>query len=119
MERASMKFMLGGDSGPVTTEELEEKQQARLRVSKSADPAVLKRIDRWIHHRMVPLNPSLPLALREQTTHFDRISDWYCGYLGVRAEFEPSYEQSRDLKECVPQAALRDIFRPVRGAAMV
>lgn len=113
-----MKWQLGGD-GPVTAEEIEEKRQARLRVSKSADPAVLARVERWIHHRMVPLNPSLPMALREQTTRFDRISDWYCGYLGVRAEFEPSFELSQDLKECVPQAVLRDIYRPVHGSPMV
>jgi hypothetical protein len=114
-----MKFELGGDSGQVTAEDLEEKRQARLRVSKNADPSILARIDRWIHHRMVPINPTLPMALREQKTHFDRLADWYCGYLGVRAEFEPSYEQSQDLKECVPQAVLRDIYRPVRGSIMV
>lgn len=113
-----MKWTLGGD-GPITAEEIEEKAQARLRVSKCADPAVLARVERFIHHRMVPLNPALPMAIREQTTRFDKISDWYCGYLGVRAEFEPSYELSQDLRECVPQAVLRDIYRPVHGNPMV
>jgi hypothetical protein len=78
------------------------------------DKALLQRLSRWIHHGMVPLNPTLPMALRPQPTHFDRVSDWYAGYLGVRGEVEQPYELNRDLKERAPQALLRDTYRPIR-----
>jgi len=113
-----MNFILG-EPGPLSAEELERRAKAQQHLADSADPALLRRIDRWIQHRMVPLNPSLPMAVRPQRTHFDRLADWYAGYLGVRAEYEPPYELTRDLKERVPQALLRDIYRPVRSQSMV
>src|SRR5438132_14291618 len=100
-----MNFVLG-DPRPLTPEEVDQREQTRKRVSKNADPALLGRIDRWIHHRMLEAPPSLPMALRPQPTHFDRLADWYAGYLGVRGEVEIPYELSRDLKQGVPQAIL-------------
>lgn len=109
-----MNFILG-EPIPLSPEEEERRERARQELLRNADPVLLRRIERWEHHAMVPLEPSLPIALRSQPTHFDRLADWYAGYLGVRAEYEPSYELRRDLKERVPQALLRDIYRPVRG----
>ncbi len=107
-----MNFDLGNPR-PLTSEEIEAREQLQKRIAQNADGAILARAERFIHHRMVPLSPKLPTAMRAQPTHFDRLSDWYAGYLGVRGEIEAPYELLRDLKEQVPQAALRDIFRPV------
>src|ERR1700712_3194238 len=114
----STKFTLG--RGGLTAEDKREIAQRQERITKDADPQVLRRTARWEdHHRLPPrkgteLPPPLPMALRPQPTHFDRVSDWYCGYLGVRQEYELSYEDQQDLKQCVPQSILRDIFRPVK-----
>lgn len=113
-----MSFQLGGDD-ELTPEQIQERDQRQARIRASADPGVMRRVDRWIHHGMVPLNPKLPMAIRPQPTHFERLSDWNAGYLGVRAEFEPPYEMTRDLKEQVPQSILRDIYRPVRRQPMI
>jgi hypothetical protein len=111
-------FLLGG-SAPLTAEQLVAQAQAQARIKKSADPAILARVERWTEHRMVPLHPALPLAIRPQPTHFERLADWYAGYLGVRGEYEAPYELQRDLKAAVPQAILRDIYRPVRGQQFI
>lgn len=113
-----MDFQLGG-ADTLSPEQIQEREQRQQRIKASADPALLNRVERWIHHRMVPLKPSLPTAIRPQRTHFDRLADWNAGYLGVRAEFEPPYEMTRDLKEQVPQSILRDIYRPVRRQPMI
>jgi hypothetical protein len=112
-----MAISLGGE--PPSAEQLLAQAQAQQRIRDSADPVILKRVERWIAHRMVPLNPRLPLAIRPQPTHFERLADWYAGYLGVRGEFEAPYELRRDLKEAVPQSVLRDVYRPVRSEQQV
>ncbi len=114
-----MKFRLG--RGVLTEEDKLEIAQRQERIRNDADPQVLRRIARWEDHRMLPGRKStapaapLPMAIRPQPTHFDRLADWYCGYLGVRQDFEISYEQQQDLKQCVPQSILRDIYRPVKN----
>lgn len=114
-----MKFVLGGD-GTLSTADKLELAQRQERIRKDADPLVLRRIARWEDHGMLPGRkftappPPLPRAIRPQTTHFDRLADWYCGYLGVRQDYELPYELQQDLKQSVPQAILRDIYRPVR-----
>ena len=114
-----MRFTLG--RGALTDEDRAAIAQRQERIRKDADPQLLRRIARWEDHHMLPNRKSteppapLPMALRPQPTHFDRLADWYCGYLGVRQEFETSYEQQQDLKQCVPQAILRDIYRPVKN----
>jgi hypothetical protein len=114
-----VKFSLG--RGVLSEEEKREIAQRQERIRKDADPLVLRRSARWEDHGMLPNRkstappPPLPMAIRPQPTHFDRLADWRCGYLGVRQEFETTYEQQQDLKECVPQAILRDIYRPVKN----
>jgi hypothetical protein len=109
-----VKFVLGGD-GTLTEEAKREIAQREARIRKDADPLVLRRIQRWEDHGMLPNRkstappPPLPQALRPQPTHFDRLADWYCGYLGVRQDYEVPYELQQDLKQSVPQAILRDI----------
>jgi hypothetical protein len=107
-----MDFVLGPPQ-PLTQEQIAEREAQAERVRKLADPRLLRRVARWENYRMLPEPAPLPMALKPQATHFDRLSDWYAGYLGVRGEFEPPYELSRDLKEGVPQAILRDIYRPI------
>lgn len=110
-------FILGGLP---TEEDKREIAQRQENIRRVADPAVLRRGLRWEEHRMLPGRrsteppPPLPMAIRPQPTHFDRLADWYCGYLGVRGEYEPEYEMQEDLKRAVPQAILRDIYRPVK-----
>ena len=114
-----MRFVLGGD-GTISEKDRQELAQRQERIRRDADPLVLKRISRWEDHGMLPSRkstappPPLPMAIRPQPTHFDRLADWYCGYLGVRQEYETSYETQQDLKRAVPQAILRDIYRPVK-----
>lgn len=110
-----MQFFLG-EPAELSPEEQQRREQFNARVSRDADPKILARIKRWEEHRMVPLSPSLPMAMRAQRTHFDKLSDWNAGYLSVRGEQEVPYELREDLKQSVPQAILRDFFRPAKEA---
>lgn len=114
-----MRFILGS-GGVLSEEDKRQIAQVQERIAKDADPQLMRRIARWEDHHMLPGRQStsppapLPMAIRRQPTHFDRLADWYCGYLGVRQEYEVLYELQQDLKQSVPQAILRDIYRPVR-----
>lgn len=118
-----MRIILGGD-GTISEKDRRELEQRQERIRRDADPLVLKRISRWEAHGMLPGRtsseppPPLPMAIRPQPTRFDRLADWYCGYLGVRDDYEVPYETQQDLKKCVPQAILRDIYRPVKESTI-
>lgn len=106
-----MKFVLGGDE-PVSPQDRAEIDQRQQRIRQEADPGILARIHRIEQHPMVPRPRELPRALRGMSTHFDDpLRQWHVGFLAVN-DFEIPYEMARDLKECVPQSILRDIFRP-------
>ena len=107
-----MKFLLGGD-GPVSPKDRAEQEQWQERIRQDADPGVLARVSRIEHHPMLaPLRP-LPQAIRPMTTRFDDpLRQWHVGFLQVSDEIELPYELQRDLRECVPQSILRDVFRP-------
>lgn len=110
-----MAFVPGG-LGPLSEEDKRAIAQRQERIRKDADPALLARADRWEKGRGLPRPRTLPQAMRPQPTRFDDVlHDWHAGYLGVRGEFEAPYELTRDLKECVPQSVLRDLYRPVRS----
>lgn len=104
---------------PPTEEDKREIAQRQEHIRRLVDPVIVRRSLRWEEHGMLPGRrstappPPLPMAIRPQPTHFDRLADWYCGYLGVRDEYEQEYEMQQDLKQNVPQAILRDIYRPV------
>jgi hypothetical protein len=61
--------------------------------------------------------PSLPTVLRAPRTHLDP-ADWRTGYLQV-SEREISPELRNDLRELMPQALLRDLYRPVHEVGWV
>lgn len=106
-----MKFILGGDE-PVSPQDRAEIDQRQERIRQEADPGILSRIRAIEQHPMLPRPRVLPRALREMSTHFDDpLRQWHAGFLAVH-DFEIPYEMARDLKECVPQSILRDIFRP-------
>lgn len=110
-----MAFVPGG-LGPLSEDDKRSIAQRQERIRKDADPAVLARSARWEKGRGLPRPRTLPQAFRPQSTRFDDVlHDWHAGYLGVRGEFEAPYELTRDLKECVPQSVLRDLYRPVRN----
>lgn len=110
-----MAFVPGG-LGPLSDDDKRTIAQRQERIRKDADPALLARAARWETGRGLPRPRTLPQAIRPQPTRFDDVlHDWHTGYLGVRGEFEAPYELSRDLKECVPQSVLRDLYRPVRS----
>lgn len=110
-----MAFVPGG-LGPISEDDKRSLEQRQERIRKDADPAVLARTARWEAGRGLPRTRTLPQAIRPQSTHFDDVlHDWHTGYLGVRGEFEAPYDLTRDLKECVPQSVLRDLYRPVRS----
>lgn len=106
-----MRFILGGD-GPVSPQDRAEIDQRHDRIQREADPAILARIFRIEHHGMLPRPRRLPRAMQDMTTHFDDpLHQWHTGYLSVRDVDLPD-ELMGDLKQCVPQATLRDVFRP-------
>ncbi len=106
-----MKFVLGGD-GPLSPQDRAEAEQRQERIRQEADPGILARIRRTELHPMLPTPRELPRAIRDMTTRFDDpLRQWRAGFLAV-TDFEIPYELARDLKECVPQAILRDIYRP-------
>lgn len=87
------------------------------KVGQSLDAVVLdtklsRRVARYEAQRLLGEHEP-PQVLREVKLHLEDPHDWYAGYLGVRGEYEAPYELRRDLKERVPQALLRDLFRPV------
>jgi hypothetical protein len=105
-----------GGYGPLSDEDKRAIAQRQERIRKDADPALLARAARWEQGRGLPRPRMLPQALRPQPTHFDDVlHDWRTGYLGVRDQYEAPYELQRDLKQCVPQSVLRDLYRPVRS----
>lgn len=110
-----MAFTPGG-SRPLKEEDQQALAQRKERLRKDADPLLMRRLGRWEDRRRLPTPPSLPLALRPQPTRFDDVlHGWRAGYLGVRGEYDMPFELARDLKECVPQSVLRDLYRPVRS----
>ena len=56
---------------------------------------------------------SLPLRLRAPALHVEPEA-WRAGFLRADREREISVELTADLHECMPQALLRDLYRPVR-----
>jgi hypothetical protein len=55
--------------------------------------------------------PSLPTFVRQPKLHLEP-SDWGAGYLQVSEREIPS-ELQQDLRQLMPQALLRDLYRPV------
>lgn len=55
---------------------------------------------------------SLPLNLRETKTHLDP-DDWRTGFLRADRERDIPAQLTSDLRQNMPQALLRDLFRPV------
>lgn len=56
--------------------------------------------------------PSLPTWARNPRLHLEP-SDWRAGYLAVRGEYDVPFELQQDLHRLMPQALLRDLYRPV------
>jgi hypothetical protein len=61
--------------------------------------------------------PSLPRFVREHKLRLEP-SDWGAGYLQVREREIPS-ELQQDLHELMPQALLRDLYRPVHELGFI
>lgn len=102
-----------GEIRQLTAEEKAAREQFAARIRKDADPQILRRTERWTNHRMLP-HRALPMAIGPQTTLFDNVlRDWHVGYLAANEMDEIPYELRKDLSERVPQALLRDIYRPV------
>lgn len=55
---------------------------------------------------------SVPTNLRAQKTHLDP-EDWRTGFLRVERERDIPVELQNDLHQNMPQALLRDLYRPV------
>lgn len=81
------------------------------RLDEVVDPALLAQLQRW-ERPMVPMDPALPHSWRPVKTYVADPTAWYAGYLSIRADLEIPWELRRDLRERVPQALLRDMFRP-------
>ena len=80
-----------------------------------ADGELLRRVAGHEQVSLIPLIPEekpLTRPVREARQLLVP-RDWYAGYLGVRDEFQAPWELRKDLRERVPQALLRDLFRPV------
>ena len=105
-----------GDPLELTEEDKRARAQLMARIARDTDPGLVRRFVRWENSNLTPRNvlDGLPLASRPQKTHFDSLADWYAGYLGVRGEYEAPFELRQDLKQQVPQAVLRDIYRPTK-----
>lgn len=108
-----------GEIRDLTPEERAAREQFDARIRRDADPQILRRIERWQQPRLLP-SRDMPQALRPQRTHFDDVlHDWHVGYLSVREGDEAPHELRQDLAQRVPQAILRDIYRPVRRPTFV
>ena len=62
--------------------------------------------------------PSLPTWARNPKLHLDP-SAWRAGYLGVRGDYDIPHALTMDLQERMPQALLRDLYRPVRESRWI
>jgi hypothetical protein len=108
-----------GEVRELTPEERAAQEQFAARIRRDADPRILRRVERWLQPRLLPAR-EVPQALRPQKTHFDDVlHGWHVGYLAVREGGEPPHELRQDLAQRVPQAILRDIYRPVRRQTFV
>lgn len=61
--------------------------------------------------------PSLPTFVRAPRLHVSP-ADWGAGYLAVR-EREIPFELQQDLNQLMPQALLRDLYRPVHEVGWI
>jgi len=61
---------------------------------------------------------SMPVQLREPRVHLDP-SDWRAGYLRADREYEIPHQLRVDIRENMPQALLRDLFRPERQSIWI
>jgi hypothetical protein len=61
--------------------------------------------------------PSLPMFVRAPKLHVEP-SDWRAGFVAVR-EYEVPPALTHDLQQRMPQALLRDLFRPVHEIGWV
>jgi hypothetical protein len=55
---------------------------------------------------------SVPINLREARTHLDP-AQWGTGFVRVEGEYQIPTQLQTDLHEVMPQALLRDLYRPV------
>lgn len=69
---------------------------------------------RWEHALSVA--PELPRFVKEEMPSWLEPADWGAGFLAVH-EREPPPDLFSDLRQCVPQAYLRDLHRLVMGFA--
>ncbi len=108
-----------GEIRELTPEERAAQEQFSARIRRDADPRILRRVERWLQPRLLPAR-EVPQAIRPQKTHFDDVlHDWHTGYLAVREGGDAPHELRQDLAQRVPQAILRDIYRPVRRQTFV
>jgi hypothetical protein len=78
-----------------------------------ADPRILGHLDKLERTAATMLQPiSLPTFVREEKVHVEP-EDWRAGYLSVH-DYWISDELTFSLRQNVPQALLRDLYRPLR-----
>jgi hypothetical protein len=95
--------------------DVDELPKARDAYQHMADPRLLRRIDHLAKKASAMVrDPDLPIRLQMLPFHLEP-SDWRAGYLAVH-DVELPPQLYGDLKECAPQALLRDLFRPEREA---
>jgi hypothetical protein len=95
--------------------DIDELPKARDAYPHLADKRVLERVARLEHKSSTMVrDPELPIRAGTLPFHLEP-SDWRAGYLSVH-EVELPPQLHGDLRECAPQALLRDLFRPEREA---
>jgi hypothetical protein len=81
-------------------------------VLQSLADASLMQVVRDRYTRPFARHHSLPTVSRNPRNHLDP-RDWYTGFLQADREVERPGQLVSDLNEVVPQALLRDLYRPV------
>jgi hypothetical protein len=88
----------------------DEEPRAKDVIDAAANPELLARLEAWAHG-VRPFTAAIAPYMREQRLRLEAKGWRYEGQLQIE-EREIPYELTRDLTERMPQAKLRDLYRP-------
>lgn len=103
-----------GKTAAAEDEEMAQVIERRNKALAAVDPALLAAINGRTEDRPVPIvfKPSIDLVIDEKTAFFDHDMLDRIAAIADPREVELSDALLDDLKECTPQALLRDLHRP-------
>jgi hypothetical protein len=96
-------------------EEMQAVRERRDKAMAAVDPALVERLRFWAEvnpETLLEFEPTIDVHVDPGISQFDESMADRVAVIGEEREVEISDELREDLRECVPQALLRDLHRP-------